>query len=146
MSAPVSLSELHARHLIEGDPSATAEVIADVLRLGRTQREALFGLIVTYCENADRGRVRRIEAATVRRGVPVTRSDRARLLVETFPLPNGERVAWGAATVEQHEQRIGMLQRHVDGVLVTIDRHQLAIETIVAAGVTCLAEVEEVAA
>jgi len=140
MSDPINFADLYSRHGVHGDTLASATAIANVLRLSKSQREALYALIVNGCATLDRGAVRRIEAKgmPVRNGVLVDRSDRAVMLVETFPLPNGVRVAWGAATIEQHRTRIEMLTRHVNGVLTTVGRHVAAIVEIDTAGATCL--------
>ena len=58
----------------------------------------------------------------------------------TFSLGTGEAVAWGAATVDQHRQRIAMLQRMRDGIDATIYQHEEAIRVITEAGVTSLDE------
>lgn len=61
----------------------------------------------------------------------------SRLLDECFT--TGEKmVAWGEATVEDHQKRINFLRKYQDGLQVTIDRHQEAIRQITKAGVKCL--------
>lgn len=92
---------------------------------------------------------RRKQANAVERSVPIDRifngettlDQRTRRLEQTFVLGDGRRVSWAHATVEEHRQRIEFLQVHVRGVMDTIARHEEAIEAIVAAGVSCLAEI-----
>lgn len=62
---------------------------------------------------------------------------------ERFALGNGIRVEWGAATVEQHRQRISMLQTLQAGIGVTIHRHEQAITLIEDANVSCLDDLVE---
>lgn len=69
---------------------------------------------------------------------------RAKALAFTFSLGDGTRVAWGVATIEQHEQRIALLERQQDNVQRTIDRHRLAIQQIrKTPGASCLNDVAE---
>lgn len=69
------------------------------------------------------------------------------LVAETFPLPDGGRVAWVTATVDQHRARAGWLRGHARSTVSTAVRHERAASRIEEAGVVCLADlpVEEVA-
>lgn len=67
---------------------------------------------------------------------------RAALADETFALGDGRRVKWGEATVEQHAERIVMLEKLVAGTQRTIEQHRDAVEMIEVAGVACLNEIE----
>jgi hypothetical protein len=59
-----------------------------------------------------------------------------------FTLPGGRRVVWGLATVEEHEERVRMLQRHQVALGESIDQHQYAIRLISAnPGANCLNDV-----
>ena len=60
------------------------------------------------------------------------------LLSESFALGDRLRVTWGAATIEQHQQRIALLRGMVQGLTQTIDRHELAIKRLQTIGVPCL--------
>jgi hypothetical protein len=62
------------------------------------------------------------------------------LLGTLFALGDGATVTWGAATVDQHEQRIEMLAKNAAGVVETAARHEAAIRMIKDAGVICLAD------
>ena len=145
-----AFSNLHANHVIEGDPMATAKVIADILQLTGDKREILFTPILHECENLNRNRIRSVEAAAgpirsrsrSRSGRPVDRDARKALLVESFTVSTGVYVKWGAATIEQHQKRIDMLTRLSGGLSVTIARHQAAIDAITAAKVACLNDIE----
>lgn len=60
------------------------------------------------------------------------------LLSKLFALGDGTQVAWGEATIEQHEQRIELLMGNILGNIDTLKRHQLAVELLTERGVTCL--------
>jgi len=63
------------------------------------------------------------------------------LLSSVFALGDGTQVTWGSATVEQHQQRIKMLMKNVEGTMETAIRHEAAVKMIQAAGVKRLIEV-----
>lgn len=64
-----------------------------------------------------------------------------RELLETFfALGDGIRVTWGSATIEQHEQRIAMLERNALGVIETAARHRAAVRVLRDSGRRSLAE------
>jgi hypothetical protein len=65
----------------------------------------------------------------------------AELLETVFALGDGQRVTWGDATVDQHQQRIGMLMQNMYANAETAARHQAAVGMIEAAGVATLREV-----
>lgn len=67
---------------------------------------------------------------------------RKELLSESFVLPDGRFVRWGAATIEDHQARIGMLLHHIAGVELTVERHRAATNEILTQGVTCLDEID----
>lgn len=69
------------------------------------------------------------------------RAHLAEMLRTRIALGDGVEVEWGRATVEQHEQRVAMLQKIRDGISNTIERHMTAIRLIRQAGVSCLAEI-----
>jgi hypothetical protein len=66
-----------------------------------------------------------------------------RLRGERFALGNGNTVTWEHATIDQHQERISMLDRMREGIARTIDRHQTAVDMIRKAGVTCLADLDK---
>lgn len=66
---------------------------------------------------------------------------RKELLEATFATPSG-RVLWRLATVEQHRERIAYMRVLRDGYNADIKAHEDAIAAIVAAGVSCLGEIE----
>lgn len=57
-------------------------------------------------------------------------------------LGDGFMTTWGAATVEQHQMRIAMLQKQIDGLTDTQRRHEEAIKLIESAGVKCLNDLD----
>lgn len=67
------------------------------------------------------------------------------LLATVFALGDGERVTWGEATREQHQQRIAMLVGNAAGNVETAARHQAAIRMIDDSGVKRLADLAVVA-
>jgi len=70
---------------------------------------------------------------------------RKKLSDEGFVLPDGTHVHWLTATIEQHELRAAYLRTKANGLIRTAQRHEQAAADIEAAGVTCLAEIVEVA-
>lgn len=115
--------------------------VAVALRLNARQREALEPLMVEKASNIQRNIVNRLER-TVFAGKKVDLTElRAALVAQTFTLPDGRRVCWGEATVEDHAERIVMLVKLRDGIDRTIGRHQRAIEAITEQGVSCLNEI-----
>lgn len=62
------------------------------------------------------------------------------LLKATFAMPDGSRVLWGEATVDQHRERVSMLMGNVAGNLEAAARHEKAVEEIEAASVQTLNE------
>lgn len=63
------------------------------------------------------------------------------LLASSFALGDGTSTTWGAATIAQHEQRIGMLTDHAGATLETAARHRAAVEAIRTAGAERLDQV-----
>lgn len=140
-------SELAERVGTIGDTEATANAIAADLKLSVRAREILWPVILSACENIDRGRVRYLEQKVGRVGrVADPTGERASLMRETFSLPDGRRVEWGTATVEDHQSRADFLAKQRDGITSTIARHVEAIEAIRTAGVRCLDELARGAA
>ena len=68
------------------------------------------------------------------------------LLDATFALPDGIRVMWGEATIEQHEARIQMLSSIASGTLETAARHGQAVDELRAASAATLNDLVRVAA
>jgi len=63
------------------------------------------------------------------------------LLSTAFATGDGNRVTWGAATLDQHKDRLRMLKKHIQGTAETAAMHSAAIRMIQEAGVSTLAEV-----
>lgn len=70
----------------------------------------------------------------------------AELLGSSFALGDGSRVTWGAATLEDHRQRIELLGRNVEGNLQTIVLHETAAALLRQSSASCLADLQTVAA
>lgn len=83
---------------------------------------------------------KRIDSIIEERAASINMRWTADLLTTTVALPDGSRVAWGAATREQHAVRLEMLKKHATTELETATRHQAAIDALDAAGVDCLNE------
>jgi len=62
------------------------------------------------------------------------------LLGSEFALPDGTRVRWGAATVDQHRERFELFRRNAHANLEGAARHRRAIEALEAAHVSSLYE------
>jgi hypothetical protein len=65
----------------------------------------------------------------------------AELLASEFSLGDGSSVTWGAATVEQHSQRVASLTRHAVGTAETAARHSAAIALCEENGVQSLDQI-----
>lgn len=136
----------------DDDTEAANHLLTD-LEVSARARSALFMLIVGACQHRRRAETVTVERAarkTLRRTLGVTHDTiqaRKQLAEEFFALGDGRRVRWGEATVEEHRQRIEMLERMRAGLADTVALHAEAIAAIEAAGVVCLDEIErEVAA
>lgn len=131
---------------LEGRPGLAADAVMNDLRLTDHQRSVLSGIIYEACALIDRHRVRRMEIENRPGRIADVNGDRARLMLETFALGDGRRVAWGEATVADHKARIELLAKLRDGIAASIQRHQEAIDELLAAGVSCLNDLQVVAA
>lgn len=80
---------------------------------------------------------------TTSTATPATATQWSDFLRDKFALGDGRWVSWGEATVAEHGERIEYLGAKRDGIEQTMSRHQLAIERITSAGVSCLNELQE---
>ena len=132
------------------DDTATARAILRAADVPRKAEELLLDLVANEVWSVRRAHTRSMERKLFRRNVGNEAADplgaRMKLLAETFALPDGRRVAWGEATIDDHRERIEMLNKLAGGINETISRHEQSIADIVAAGVKCLAEIEGMAA
>lgn len=62
------------------------------------------------------------------------------LLAQEFALGDGTLTTWAAATIEQHERRITMLEQNIRGNGQAIQRHEAAVLEIMTARAETLAE------
>jgi hypothetical protein len=85
---------------------------------------------------ADRER----EEALVKAARAEARAEWTRDLLDVrFTTPAGP-TSWGAATLDQHQQRIAVLHRSAVAGIETMKRHELAVRDLVESGARCLAE------
>lgn len=141
------------RDLVDVDPDGDPRVLARKL-LEALDAEELVTLIAEEIEHQQRRLTRFTEHEAFGQlhdwptSNQLTKEHRPAwdtLLGTPFKLGTGERVAWGQATVVQHEQRCALLRKLRDGLNTTIGFHEQAIRLITQAGVTCLDEIELVA-
>jgi hypothetical protein len=64
----------------------------------------------------------------------------SQLLRSRFAIGDGRHISWAEATIEEHEQRIAMLQQMRSGITETIKRHEQAVKLLRQTGASCLAE------
>lgn len=127
------------------DQSIAINVLATVGVNGRASM-TLTPVVAAAVETLRRAPVRQTErrvfgqARTLGETVDVV-ALRAELSAEFFSLGDGRRVRWGEATVEQHRERIDLLEKQIAGIRYTVDAHAQAIVEIEAAGVSCLDEI-----
>lgn len=135
----------------QDDDSAARQVLE---RLSREQlEEELLPLVRDECRRRRRAGVRQKERQAANgSGNPRPgssdaadpASERAAWLASVFVLPDGRRVAWGEATIEDHVARMDYLNDFRREVQETIDLHERVRQAIEAAGVTCLDEVPNI--
>lgn len=65
------------------------------------------------------------------------------LLDSEFSLPDGSRVTWGTATIDDHLERIEMLHKNAVANLEAVTRHEAAVRALTGAGASTLSELEE---
>jgi hypothetical protein len=125
---------------------------------GKDPAEALFGLVRNHASTMLRSYVATAEktwhvaerelSSAERRGdhrteyVNTATEARKKLAVETFYVPGEGQVAWGQATVGQHQTAIDHSQKYIAGHQADIDRHRKAILAIETANVTCMDLIE----
>lgn len=158
----MSRLDIEIGRIAGGNPDADPVELASAM-IGKFKRDELVDLLADAIATRQREIVRRAEtaaftAAMTERFAPqgslpirpaVTTAEQVdaaesfrRLFKEKFSLGDGEKVSWGEATVEQHEQRIAFLIPMRDGLTGTIRRHEEAVSLIRQHGGTCLADLE----
>jgi len=143
----VSLNELIKAHA-SADPTAAALAVFADLGCPPKWQEVFFSLVRHECRNQYRATVRDLEAEPT---TVVTTSESktdpsARSEFLTYHFYNGEKwVLWDTATVDDHEKRIAYQLTLRNGIDRDIEKHRWAIQQITAAGVTCLADLNEAA-
>lgn len=127
-----------------------ADAVSDALK-GATRadvNDTLRPLLLDEAKARYRSHVRDLEKKAFPQGTEsqptadVQADARQKLMVESFPLPDGRMVEWKLATVEDHRLRSNWLKCHAQSALNTASRHDAAVAQIEAAGASCLAELE----
>jgi hypothetical protein len=140
------------RQACTGDPKADARRLFRALSVPKEWADLFRVLVVDEFRDAARQQVLAAERGqnnpeTHGRHAPPAAdipNDRTRYLSERFY--NGAvYVVWGEATLTDHQCRIEYLSLMRDGIEATIDRHREAVAEIVAAGVTCLNDLDALA-
>lgn len=144
------------RDLVAREPEGDSREIASKV-LAALSHDDLVALVAEEVEHQQRLVARDQERTTLRplhRGNVPTVAERLHrdestewkaLMLTRFRLGDRRAVEWGAATVEQHEQRIAMLTKLRDGLDATITFHRDAIALLKVAGVRCLNDLPAVA-
>lgn len=150
--------DIYARIRREVDESpvdrAADEVARNILRI--VSKEDLSPLIVDEINRLRRMRVRGMERGVFARldaiaplvalpAVSMSAKDRVdqlrSILRESFALGDGSNVTWGEATLEQHRERIRVLQDQRNGIDKTLGHHARAVSILIETGASCLDEV-----
>jgi hypothetical protein len=125
------------------DPQVVAEHV-----LATAPREVieahLVNLIRWRASMSIRQRTRTVERRVISRtggNRTTTVSDMAELVDKTFSLPDGRRVSWGEATIEDHQARAFMLRELAERTMITATQHERAAEMISTAGAACLNDI-----
>jgi len=131
---------------IEGDVAATTTNVLTELGLTEEAQRVLAPALRGQIHEMLRSRTRAAErkAFTPAANGNINRTEmRARLANEYFALGSGRFVHWLDATVEDHRERIGLLDTVKRGIDATIGRHEIAIRMIERHGVGCLRDLPE---
>jgi hypothetical protein len=136
----------YLRDLVREYPDETAESVA---RKALTEPEQLVDVVAKAVDDIRRNETRDVErtriTALLRAPDPqyptLTRKERTKALHAQFKVADEWWATWGTATVDEHERRIAMLEKLIEGTRSTIALHREAIAKITAANATCLAEV-----
>lgn len=150
----LSLDQI-VRDNAKDDPQATADAVIAAVGLPKRWATLLRPALLQYCRMSMRQDASALEReykwqpaprpAAKGGSVPAARPITARddFIRNRFATGDGRWVSWAEATVEDHEQRLGMLIAQRAGLDRTINLHQRAVEQILEAGVSCLCEVPE---
>jgi len=121
--------------LWDGDDDTTAAAIAARLHVSNRAAEVLNPALARIVAEWARCNVRRVERRAFGRNPGADSvAARAELMLEVFPLGDGRLVSWGSATVDDHRQRIELLDKLRSGLSATIGRHETAIALLAETG------------
>lgn len=141
---PETLSEW-----VEANPNQDAQTLASKI-IDKLPTEELVRLVAEEIDHIRRMKARVAEAEAFRSFRPSIKPGRVErkqhinagafraVIGSTFKVGNGVEVSWGQATIEQHEQRVAMLERMRNGLDDTIRNHKATIAAMRDAGVNCL--------
>jgi hypothetical protein len=136
----------------DGDPMELAGMFYET-----AEKTTLIQLLAGEIQNIQREMVKELERAAfseelfrrfpegVAFKMPEPSERFAKLMENKFAMGDGRVVAWGKATIKEHQMRIEMLKKQRDGIDETIRFHEKAIEIIESANATCLDEALSVA-
>lgn len=142
------------RQEVTSAPNATAHSIAaNVLRM--VSKEDLQPLLVDLIQGIQRIHVRgreriafgalQVVAPSGAAPAPVAAASRIEALRklhgDRISLGDGTSVTWGAATIEQHRDRLAMLRKQHTGLTVTITQHETAVALLRKHKARCLDEI-----
>lgn len=154
----MSLGQI-VRDNAQDTPQATFDAVVAAIGLPRKWAVLLRPALLDFCRNRIRVTAAAVEQEFFRAAAGVTRTPsptgrKQRKTVRVIPMQtvddfirsgfargDGKWVAWGEATVDDHQQRIGMLARNRNVLQQEICQHQLAVTWIRKAGVSCLGEI-----
>lgn len=130
------------------DPCMNDQDVAEAIlaRLGVPKKSfsILAPVVANSVRSFFRGQVRGIEVEFGQRAAAERQHSYQELLRSTFAIPDSvggfRRVAWGEASIGEHQARIEMLETKRDGIEASIVRHQVAIEELRRTGKQSLGE------
>lgn len=141
------IADLDGDHLSHAD--LTSKVIDSILANDESQiRQLIFSAVYSVVVTNRRAEARQLEQsvdADIREGCDPTMA-RKRLVNHCFYVHSAGLVPWLEATAEQHLERAQMQLDSANKLTVDARRHEKAAFDIRNAGVTCLADLEAIAA
>lgn len=151
----VAMSNIKIRDAANAAPSEDPKVIAEDLLHNVLTSDDVIDILAEHVMHYQRLHVLSCEkrvfqsffktntslSTTVRSSVADIAFQLSGLFDKEMKLGDGTSVTWGKATIEQHEQRIAVLEKIRDGIDDTISRHREAISILQKAKAKCLEEI-----